>query len=246
MIKSAASQPLSGASPLSGPTALRPQGPLSREAALSAEGALSPAGALRPEGPLSPAGALRAAGPLNNVFALIDGEASGSPIGSNGVFFHPYLQGERCPYWDANLRASFTGVSISSTRGDFARALMEGVAFSLRDCYRTLEEMKLPVKRIFLIGGGARSRLWSEIVANVFNCSVAVPTPGDASFGACLLAGTGIGLFADVKDAVAKCLHINRTIAPNPEAAAKYDHLFTCYRRLHDALAPVYTQRKET
>ena len=178
-------------------------------------------------------------------YGAIDAEATKSPVGANGVFFHPYLQGERCPYWDANLRASFTGVSISSTRGDFARALMEGVAFSLRDCYRTLEEMKLPVKRIFLIGGGARSKLWSEIVANVFNCSVAVPTPGDASFGACLLAGTGIGIFSDVKEAVAKCLHIDRTIEPDPEAAAKYDHLFTCYRRIHDALAPVYTQRKE-
>ena len=66
-----------------------------------------------------------------NLYSLIDAEASSSPIGANGVFFHPYLQGERCPYWDANLRASFTGVSISSTRGDFARALMEGVAFSL-------------------------------------------------------------------------------------------------------------------
>ena len=178
-------------------------------------------------------------------YGAIDAEATKSPVGANGVFFHPYLQGERCPYWDANLRASFTGVSISSTRGDFARALMEGVAFSLRDCYRTLEEMKLPVKRIFLIGGGARSALWSEIVANVFNCTVAVPQPGDASFGACLLAGTGIGVFTDVKDAVSKCLHIDRTLAPDPEAAAKYDHLFTCYRRLHDALAPVYTQRKE-
>jgi len=180
-----------------------------------------------------------------SVWSVIDEEAASSAVGANGVFFHPYLQGERCPYWDANLRASFTGVSISSTRGDFARALMEGVAFSLRDCYRTLEEMKLPVKRIFLIGGGARSALWSEIVANVFNCTVAVPQPGDASFGACLLAGTGIGVFTDVKDAVSKCLHIDRTIAPDPEAAAKYDHLFTCYRRLHDALAPVYTQRKE-
>ena len=185
-------------------------------------------------------------GPGDNgdAWKRIDAEASGSSIGANGVFFHPYLQGERCPYWDANLRASFTGVSVSSTRGDFARALMEGVAFSLRDCYRTLEEMKLPVKRIFLIGGGARSRLWSEIVANVFNCSVAIPTPGDASFGACLLAGTDIGIFADVKDAVAKCLHIDRTITPDPDATAKYDHLFTCYRRIHDALAPVYTQRK--
>ena len=122
---------------------------------------------------------------------------------------------------------------------------MEGVAFSLRDCYRTLEEMKLPVKRIFLIGGGARSRLWSEIVANVFNVKVAVPSPADASFGSCLLAGTGIGVFADVKDAVAKCLKVDREIEPEAAAAAKYDHLFTCYRRLHDALAEVYRPLKE-
>ena len=180
-----------------------------------------------------------------SAYELIDAEAQRSPLGANGVVFHPYLQGERCPYWDANLRASFAGVSISSTRGDFARALMEGVAFSLRDCYGTLEEMKLPVKRIFLIGGGARSRLWSEIVCNVFNCTVAVPTPGDASFGACLLAGTGIGVFKDVKEAVRTCLHVDRTIEPDPKAALEYDHLFTCYRRIHDALAPVYTQRKE-
>ena len=180
-----------------------------------------------------------------NVWEVMGAEAASSPVGANGGFFHPYLQGERCPYWDANLRASFTGVSISSTRGDFSRALMEGVAFSLRDCYRTLEEMRLAVKRIFLIGGGARSPLWSEIVANVFNCDVAVPTPGDASFGACLLAGTGIGIFADVKAAVAHCLHVDRTIRPDPATAAKYDHLFACYRRIHDALAPVYRPLKE-
>jgi len=183
--------------------------------------------------------------PTTNLYQLMDEEAQTSPIGANGVFFHPYLQGERCPYWDSNLRASFTGISIASTRGDFCRALMEGVAFSLRDCYGTLEEMRLPVKRIFLIGGGARSRLWSEIVANVFNCEVAVPVPGDASFGACLLAGTGIGLFKDVKDAVAKCLRVDRTIRPDPIAAKKYDRLFHCYRKLHDALAPVYKMRIE-
>ena len=174
-----------------------------------------------------------------NLYSLIDREAAASPVGANGVFFHPYLQGERCPYWDPNLRASFTGVSISSTRGDFARALMEGVAFSLRDCYRTLEEMALPVKRIFLIGGGARSPLWSEIVANVFNCTVSVPSPGDASFGSCLLAGVGIGVFTDVRSAVAKCLHIDRTICPDAKAASAYDCLFKCYRQIHDALAPV-------
>jgi xylulokinase len=173
-------------------------------------------------------------------YGTMDKEAATSPIGANGMFFHPYLQGERCPYWDPALRASFTGVSIASTRGDFCRALLEGVAFSLRDCYGTLQEMGLPVTRIFLIGGGARSKLWSEIVCNVFNRPVAVPVPGDASFGACLLAGTGIGVFADVKDAVAKCLHVDRTIKPDPAAAEKYDALYAVYRRIHDALAPVY------
>ncbi len=177
-------------------------------------------------------------------YSMMDAEAQASALGANGVMFHPYLQGERCPYWDADLRASFTGVSILSTRGDFCRALMEGVAFSLRDCYRTLEEMALPVKRIFLIGGGARSRLWSEIVANVFDCTVAVPTPGDASFGACLLAGTGIGAFPGVKEAVAKCLRIDRTIAPDPGAAAEYRKLFGRYREIHDALAPVYQKAR--
>ena len=176
-------------------------------------------------------------------YGAIDAEAEKSPVGANGVFFHPYLQGERCPYWDSSLRASFAGVSISSTRGDFARALMEGVAFSLRDCYRTLEEMQLPVKRIFLIGGGARSKLWCEIVANVFNCAVAVPEPGDASFGAALLAGTGIEAFSDAKDAVAKCLKISRRVEPDAKAAAQYDRLFAQYRRIHDALAPVYGQK---
>ena len=180
-----------------------------------------------------------------NLFAVIDLEAQASPIGANGVMFHPYLQGERCPYWDADLRASFTGVSISSTRGDFARALMEGVAFSLRDCYRTLEEMRLPAKRIFLIGGGARSRLWSEVVANVFNRPAAVPLPGDASFGAALLAGVGAGVFSDEREAVAKCLRIGRTVEPDPGAAAEYEELFNHYRRIHDALAPIYSQRKK-
>ena len=184
-------------------------------------------------------------GDNGDIWRRIEGEASGSPVGANGVMFHPYLQGERCPYWDADLRASFTGVSISSTRGDFARALMEGVAFSLRDCYRTLEEMRLPAKRIFLIGGGARSRLWSEVVANVFNRPAAVPLPGDASFGAALLAGVGAGVFSDEREAVAKCLRIGRTVEPDPGAAAEYEELFNHYRRIHDALAPIYSQRKK-
>ena len=173
-------------------------------------------------------------------FALMDRQAEQSAPGAGGVMFHPYLQGERSPYWDPKLRSSFTGVSISSTKGDFIRALFEGVAYSLRDCFGTIEEMKLPVNRIFLIGGGARGKLWSEIVCNVFDLPLQIPTPGDASFGTALLAATGAGVFPDSKTAVRKCLHIDREIQPDPELAAFYREEFRRYREIHDALAPVY------
>ncbi len=174
------------------------------------------------------------------VFSLLDQQAEASAPGANGVMFHPYLQGERSPYWDPDLRGSFTGVAISSTKGDFLRALLEGVAYSLRDCYGTIEEMGLPVKRIFLIGGGARGKLWSRIVSSVFNLPVMVPVPGDASFGSALLAAAGTGFFRDSAEAVKTCLHVDREIHPDPELAAFYRKGFEKYRAIHDALAPVY------
>lgn len=178
-----------------------------------------------------------------SAFALMDKLAEQSPIGSNGMMFHPYLQGERSPYWDPDLRASFTGVAISSTRGDFMRALLEGVAFSLKDCYGAIEEMGLSVKRIFLIGGGAKSPLWSGIISDVFNTPVAVPIPGDASYGTALLAGVGVGVFENSAEAVKKCLKIGRMVNPNPESAEKYAKLFKKYKATHDALAPIYKMK---
>lgn len=178
-----------------------------------------------------------------NAFALMNQLAELSVPGANGVVFHPYLQGERSPYWDAKLRASFTGVSISSTKGDFVRALLEGVAYSLRDCYSSLEAMGLSVNRIFLIGGGARSKLWSEIVCNVFDLPLQIPHPGDASFGTALLAGVGAGVFADSRAAVKSCLHIDGELKPDARLAAFYREGFKTYRAIHDALAPVYGRR---
>lgn len=184
----------------------------------------------------------RLAAELNQkAFNLMDKLAESSPAGSNGVFFHPYLQGERSPYWDPDLRGSFTGIGMGSTRADFARALLEGVGYSLLDCYGLIEEMKLPVKRLFLIGGGGRSRIWSEIVCNIFNLPLTVPSPGDASFGAALLAGTGVGIYKDSRSAVRHCLKIDRELTPDPETAAKYRELFKTYKAVHDAMAPVYS-----
>ena len=168
-------------------------------------------------------------------YDAIDGEAAKAPPGSNGVFFHPYLQGERSPYWDANLRGSFTGLSMANTRGDIARALLEGVAFSLRDCYRTIEKMKLSVHEFLLIGGGAKSALWSGIVCDLFNAPVRCPACCDASFGSALLAGVGTGVFADEVSAVKQCLRFDRELQPNPERAAFYNERFIHYRAIHDA-----------
>ena len=177
-------------------------------------------------------------------FELMDRLAEASPAGANGIFFHPYLQGERCPYWDSSLRGSFIGLGMGSSRGDMLRALLEGVAFSLRDCRRLIDELELPMKRIFLIGGGARSRIWSEIVCNVMNVPVELPSPGDASFGTALLAGTGVGIYPDCRSAVRACLAISRRIEPDPALSAKYAELFETYRAVHDALAPIYRGMK--
>ena len=178
-----------------------------------------------------------------NAFDIMDALAGNSPAGAGGVFFHPYLQGERSPYWDPDLRASFTGVSISSTKGDFARAILEGVAFSLRDCYGSLESAGLKARRFFLIGGGARSSLWSSIISNVFNSTVLVPTPGDASYGAALLAGVGSGVFSAPGDAVRKCLKIVSRAEPDSEESEFYSKQFEKYKAVHDALAPVYKNK---
>ncbi|MFA6931008.1 MAG: xylulokinase [Lentisphaeria bacterium] len=173
-------------------------------------------------------------------FEIMGQEAAKSPIGAQGVMFHPYLQGERSPYWDAKLRASFTGISIASPKRDFFRAVLEGVAFSLRDCYGSIEELGLPVKQIFLIGGGARGKLWSQIIADVFAVPVQVPIPGDASYGSALLAGTGIGLFENSAEAVRKCLRIERRIEPIAEHSEQYQALFRRYKAIQAALAPIY------
>ncbi len=175
-----------------------------------------------------------------SAFALMHEEAAGVPPGANGLFFHPYLLGERAPYWDPHLRGSFVGATMSHHKAHFLRALLEGVAFSLRDCFRTIEEMALPIKEIRLIGGGAKSSLWAQIVSDVFGCSLKRPTGCDASFGAALLAGVGIGLFSNEAEAVRRCSRVQDTFQPDPQATAIYSRLFPFYCRIHDNLAGTY------
>ena len=175
-------------------------------------------------------------------YDALDKLAAQSPPGADGVFFHPYLMGERSPYWDPDLRGSFTGLSMATGKGDLNRALLEGVAFSLKDCFRTIEKMKLPVHEFILIGGGAKSELWSRIICDVFNAPVKRPAACDASFGSALLAGVGIGVFADEISAVRQCRKINGELLPEPENAAFYAKQFEKYRKIHDVMAEIYRE----
>ncbi len=184
----------------------------------------------------------QADGAGRSVYEQLHESARQIPPGSEGLFFHPYLLGERSPYWDANLRGSFVGATMRHGKPHFVRALLEGVAYSLRDCYRTIVDMQLPVDEIRLIGGGAKSDLWTQIISDVFARPVVRPAGSDASFGAALLAGVGVGLFADTVAAAQQCVRIRDVVQPDPAAVKVYTELFPLYGRIHDVLAPTYAE----
>jgi xylulokinase len=174
-------------------------------------------------------------------FKVLDEMAAKIAPGSEGLMFHPYLQGELTPYNDAGLRASFTGISSSHGKAHFTRAVLEGVAFSLLDCIATLQGEQLTMKRTSIIGGGAKSAFWRQIIADVLGISLEKAAVDDSSFGSALLAGVGSGWFKSFEEAAEQCIQVDSIITPNMERHDFYDTLFRKYKRIHDALAPVYT-----
>jgi len=172
-------------------------------------------------------------------FAAMDRLAAEVPAGSEGLLFHPYLNGERSPYWDPELRADFVGLTFRHGRGHLARALYEGVAFSLRDCLGGLESVDLRMTSARIVGGGAQSATWRQIVADVLGIEVAKPLHDDASFGAALLAGVGIGAFSDCRDAVERCVRIEERHQPDAGRVRLYDELFGLYREAQRGLESV-------
>ncbi len=171
-------------------------------------------------------------------FDGMDRKAQDAPAGSDGLLFHPYLSGERSPYWDPDLRASFVGLGFAHKGPHICRALYEGVAYSLRDCLDVLRGRGIGFTTARLVGGGTRSALWRQIIADVTGLTIEVPAEGDASFGAALIAGIGAGVFADTDDA-AKAIRVGETLQPNPANAGAYDQGFALFREAAVALTPV-------
>ncbi len=173
-------------------------------------------------------------------FAALNVGAESVPAGSEGLMFHPYLNGELTPYNDPLLRASYTGISSHHTTAHFTRATLEGVAMSLKDCMLTLRGLDVEMTRLRIIGGGAKGMLWRQIVADVLGTALEKVRVDDSSFGTAMLAAVGVGWFAGYAEAAEQCTEIDSVSVPIPENQEIYDRLFKKYKTIHDALAPVY------
>lgn len=174
----------------------------------------------------------------------LDAGAAERPIGANGLMFHPYINGELTPYSDPMLCGSFIGVRAEHTKADFTRAVLEGVSMSLLDNMMALNELNIPHDNFAtLIGGGAKGKLWRQITADMLGITLKTTESSDSSFGSAMLAGIAVGVFSDAVDAVNKCVKVKDTVAPNPKNTEKYAEIFKTYKKVHDALAPIYRER---
>jgi xylulokinase len=167
-------------------------------------------------------------------------EASQAPPGSDGLLWAPYLMGERTPHLDPNARGALIGLTASHTRAHVIRSILEGVAFSLKDSFTLFAEMGVPVNRIRLGGGGARSSLWRQIQADVYGREVeTVEAEEGAAYGAAILAGVGAGRWASVDAACNEIIRIDKVITPQPEAVELMKTRYASYRRMYEAIQQV-------
>lgn len=160
------------------------------------------------------------------------------PAGSDGLFFHPYLNGERAPYFDPKLRASYVGMSFQHGPGHLIRALYEGVACSLRDCRRQFVASGIRFDILRATGGGARSPLWRQILANVLDTRVELTENADASFGIALVAGLGAGLIQNSNE-LARKVRVVAVHEPEADSVRFYDGYFDDYLRIQQALQSI-------
>jgi xylulokinase len=172
----------------------------------------------------------------NLEYETLDNLAAGAPLGSGGLIFHPYLDGEFAPSWDPYLRASFTGVSLGHQRRHFTRSVMEGVGFAIRHALESVVSKGLEVHEIRLIGGGSSSRIWPQIMANILRREVLVPDGVDAAYGAGLMAGVAAGFFGSTPDDLNRIIRVRDQITPHAEHMALYDELFAIYQHTASAL----------
>lgn len=162
-------------------------------------------------------------------------------LGRSHVFYLPYLMGERSPINDTNARAVFLGMTMDTTRADMTQAMLEGVAFALRDSVEIARSLGLDISRSTLCGGGSRSPLWRTILANVLGIPLDLPaTEQGPGYGAALLALVACGRYRNVAEVSRAMLHIQATVQPDPELTALYDARYAEFKQIYPACSPLF------
>lgn len=181
----------------------------------------------------------RGADPYQTIFS----EALGVPAGSEGVLFAPYLAGERTPHADANARASFIGLTSAHERGHLARAVMEGVAMSLRESLEIIKQLNVPVRELRLGGGGAKSNLWKQIFADVMDQTVCtINAEQGPAYGVALLAAVGSGQYKNIEEACKATIEVVKKTPPKKPAVKTYNKTFPIYQSIYHSLKDTYEQ----
>jgi xylulokinase len=179
--------------------------------------------------------------PAGDAYERLMTEADAAPAGADGLLWAPYLMGERTPYLDPLARGALVGISATHTRAHVIRAILEGVAFSLRDTLTIFAELKIPVESIRLSGGGARGSLWRQIQADVYGMPVGVLEVEEGpAYGAALLAGVGVGAWPSVEKACDATVRVSKRIEPVPRDVALMNRQYVAYRKLYPALRDIW------
>jgi xylulokinase len=181
-----------------------------------------------------------------DVYERLAEEAESVPAGANGALWAPYLMGERTPHLDPHARAALIGLTASHTRAHIIRAILEGVAFSLRDTFEIFREMNVPVETLRLGGGGARSLLWRQIQADVYAHAVeTVAAEEGAAYGAALLAGVGGGNWPTVDAACDAVVRVATRLSPQQTTVELLDRQYQSFRALYPALRMVTERTRQ-
>jgi xylulokinase len=170
-------------------------------------------------------------------YEALTAEAAQAPPGSEGLLFLPYLQGERAPHLDPRARGGWIGLTAAHQRRHLIRAVLEGVAFSLKDAFTLLEEQGLPLTELRVTGGGGQSALWRQICADVLERPIAtLATDEGPAFGAALIAGTAVGLYPSLAEACIRTVRLGDVVTPDPATVDAYRAQYALYRAAYPAL----------
>lgn len=164
-------------------------------------------------------------------------------LGENNVYFLPYLMGERSPHNNPNARGTFIGLTMDSTRADMTQAVLEGVAFAIRDSFEVAKSLGIKIERTKICGGGAKSPLWKKIIANVLGIKVdVIESEEGPGYGGAMLAAVACGEFASVEEAAEKLVKVIDTIEPDPELVEKYNDRYAKFAKIYPTVKGLFDE----